>query len=151
MNKFEGRIRKLITKTHNFVSYEDLCLMRDYFEERFDEAEKPEDLESRLQELEILSQRRDVENDTCGDARMRELICGSDAVRYKGLYEWMTRLCNAAPNGTWLPELVNYAFPRLIADAKAYFARKKEGVDSESNDSRSSGYTDSKTIKRTIL
>lgn len=126
MAKSENRIRSLVKRTHNFLSYEDLCLIRDYFEARFKESDQPLDLESRLEEVEFLLKERDLENDVDAKSRIDELIRGSDAVRYKGLFEWMTSMCKYAPNGTWLPALINYTYPLLVAEARTYFAQTKE-------------------------
>ncbi len=112
----------LIRKTHVFISNEDYCLIRDYFEARYAEEEKPEDFEERVREFNDLNTRvGDLEI----QKKLDEMLTVSPALRLRILIPWMKENCERFPRGTWVPESYGWGTPKLARDAKAYFARRE--------------------------
>jgi hypothetical protein len=126
MGKYSGRINRLIAKTHTFISREDYCLMRDYFKAQYDDVEKPPDLEEKLIELRALQKSEQAGNDPDCAERIGELIKSSEAVRLQYLLPWATENCKKYVTGVWLPKYYTFSIPKIVKNAKAYFADKKQ-------------------------
>ena len=125
MSKFDRRVDNLIRRTHNYISHEDYCLIRDYFHAIFKREEKPEDLDERVAEFKKLDRRHDADHNPQIKARMDELSA-CNAVRVKALLPWAIENCERYPNGVWLPKWYTSGMPDLVKSAKSYLKRIKE-------------------------
>jgi hypothetical protein len=105
----------LIAKTHDFISYHDQCLARDYFKACFDECEESEDFELEYKEF------MEVKD----SARLSEMLKTNQAILYKTLYEIAIERCNEHPKGTWMPKLLSENYLRLLSDVKRCLKEKK--------------------------
>jgi hypothetical protein len=126
MSKFDGRVNTLIKKTHNYVSNEDFCLLRDYFQSRYEEEEKPEDFEMKVTRCKELEREYERTQSQDVDKQIRELIESSTVMRLKLLIPWAIENCEQYPRGIWIARRLSFDIPKLVRDAKAYFAGKKQ-------------------------
>jgi hypothetical protein len=125
-NRFENRILRLSRKTHGFVSHETFCKVRDYFEARFEEVEKPIDLEQKVAELIGLEEIFSRTEDPAVRMRFRELLGSSEAIWLKSMIPDVIHCANSSPMGVWLLKPIADMYIREAADAKEYFAHRKE-------------------------
>jgi hypothetical protein len=131
MTKFESRINRLIMKTHNFISNEDYCLLRDYFQSRFDEEEKPPDLDEKVKLVDELYDQYRQSKDPQIEAKMREIVESCIAIELQRVIPWTIENCSRYPRGIWLPKSYTNGVPKLVRDAKEYFAHLKSKTEKE--------------------
>ena len=120
MSKYQNRINKLITKTHNFISHSNHCLVRDYFKALFEGFPKSEDFEEKLKEFEELEKRCLSTNDQLAMKKLNEIVSRRDVFAYKYLYEFAKRMCDKYPNGIWVTKPLTNKFLITIKAARRY-------------------------------
>lgn len=125
MSKFSSRINKLITKTHNFISHNDHCAMRDYFKMQFDEVEKTEDFEEKFQQYLDLAKKYDETKSIEIQAQIEELMKSNNAILFYIIYKGSVEMCEEYPNGDWVPKYFTDQCMKTIKEAKRYLKAKQ--------------------------
>lgn len=116
MGKYKSRIDRLRSKTQQFVSYRNLCILRDYFKAKYDEHEKTEDFERQYQEwLEIKF--------NCADdlEKLKRKMEENPAIIDRWLYERYAAMCKQYTKGVWLAKRNIF----YLDAAKRYFRERK--------------------------
>jgi len=125
MGRFNGRVNSLIKKTHGFVSYEDCCLIRDYFQARLVEEEKPEDFDERCRELESLREQLSGTHDPALVERYREVLRMGPAIWLTAVIPDAVRYCENYPDGIWLENFIAEAYKDYAKWGRDHFAERK--------------------------
>lgn len=126
MSKLDGRIKTLVRRTHGFVSHNDLCVIRDWYEAQFDEEEKPEDLDEKHLELHRLNEKMSQGNDPAIEARLTEVLQSSAALWFKAMIPFAVKMCDNYPNGSWIEYPTFRYYQRDRKAGREYFAQKKD-------------------------
>lgn len=130
MNKLTGRVEKLVRKTHSFVTYEEHCLMRDYFKARLATEEIPDgsyEIINKIYALYSDATRTTAEIET----EVEKLLIGpSVAVRLHLLLAIEERYCNRYPMGSWMDSTQMEIIPKILRWARDFFGNI-EGDDGE--------------------
>ncbi|MBK8465317.1 MAG: hypothetical protein IPL32_05755 [Chloracidobacterium sp.] len=128
MSKFDRRVKSVIRKTHSFVSHDDLSLIRDYFQDRFEEEAKPDNFDEMIGELESLRAQLRQNEDPVFVARFEELLSKGPAIWLKFMIPAFVRYSEKHPQGVWLSNYVGVATQRYVKDAKKYYEARKRKV-----------------------
>lgn len=121
----ENRILRIGRRTHSFVSHAALCRVRDYFEARLEQVEKPPDLEEKFQELMGLLEAFSRTKDPTVRTRFQELCRSSEAIWLKMMIPEVRSAVDSSPMGVWLLKCLADMYIKNAADAKEYLAEKK--------------------------
>jgi len=125
MNKFNTRINKLFIKTHCFISYNNNCLLKDYFQAQFDEIDKPEDFEEEFNEFSELKKNCDPIKNPEIEAQLLDTLRNNPAILYKLLFQDATEINEKYPNGIWLPKSVAEPLLKTLNRARRDFKSRK--------------------------
>lgn len=125
MSKYSNRINKLTVKTHNFISYANQSLVRDYYLALFEESEKHEDFDKIFNEFLELKTHYEDTRDKETEEKIDVIKKSHRAVIFKYLYQSAASECEKHPNGTWQPKIFTDYFLTIISDAKRYFRTEK--------------------------
>lgn len=125
MSKYTSRINRLIIKTHNYFSFADHCLVRDYFKAIFDESEKPADFDERYKEFLELEKEYKATKDEEIKAKFMEIMKDSYAIRYRYMYDNAIKICERFPNGDLQPKTFTDKYRKTISEARNYFKNKQ--------------------------
>lgn len=96
MGKFDNRINSLIKKTHGFLSHEDLCAIRDYFQESFEIVPKSDVFDHRARELESLQEEFRKKSDPNILGRFREVLSSEPAIWLKAVIPDFVSYCDTS-------------------------------------------------------
>lgn len=125
MGKYDSRINSLIKRTHGFVSHENFCAIRHYFQQRFELEEKPNDFDEAVRELESVFVQLRQDEDPDLRARFQELI-SVPAIWLKVMIPGLTESCKKFPQGAWLPRSSADWYHHYADDARTYFRDRNE-------------------------
>jgi|GEM_PF-6042079 len=125
MNKYAARVKKLISKTHYFVSHKNLCLTRDYYNDLFDMCEKSEAFEEKFKEHRLLWEEYGATKDHAILEKINSMYANEPGLVFKSLAECKAEECISHPNGKWIAKNGSSDVLGEIERAKAYFAAKK--------------------------
>lgn len=129
MSRFKNRVKRLHIKTHDYISADDLMILRDFFKARFDDANaKPEDFQEEAEQLEKLCKDEANQSNEETKQKLKELLEKTPLANTACLYRFSVKECQDYPNGIWSPKYMNSAYLMVISEAKNYFKSRKNNA-----------------------
>ncbi len=122
MNKYHSRIKTLTAKSHNYFSYSDICLIRDYLRAKVEEAtDKPDDFQEKYEFMHKLLTDKTKRFEEIKEELYR--IWGGCHLLYeKYLYDDIADICKNNPNGYFSPKRT-CIWSRYIQKARQHFQK----------------------------
>ena len=127
MNKYNNRLNKLTAKTHDYFSYSEFVLIRDYWKARMDEnnatVEKYEEACVRFGELikaSIISGNKKFRQEA------QELYGSDENIRLVMKYQFASKKCADNLTGGWISKSYSEGVAKSLTDAKKFFGSKQK-------------------------
>ena len=128
MAKYTSGINNLVRKTHNFISHENLCMLRDYYNEIVEEYTKTPDFSRNWEEFVSLDELYGKSKDQSIVERAIILARQEPGILYKERRDRLARYCERRQHGLLLPKYYSDDLIHTIPDARKHFARRQTGA-----------------------